>query len=191
MSFANFTSRLTPAVQHKALAHPMVSAMSDDEAGLIFSLVTYAQLSDGELIFREGDPGNQCYFILSGEVEVTKNLGTGEKKVLATLPTGGMFGEIALIDRKPRSAGCRVGRGGAELLALTTDAFERLFSAQSPFAYKVLDHVVIDLSQRLRGATAELQRAQLAPTAEQRDTLSLRAAQLLNSARLSPSEGER
>ena len=179
---AQFKHQLTPAIRHKALAHPMFDALSDDEVELIFTLVSYGALHEGDRIFKEGDPGNQCYFMLSGAVEVTKRLGEGEETLLATLKAGDLFGEIALIDRKPRSASCRVARGGAELLSLSTDSFERLFSAQSSFAYKVLDRVVIDLSKRLRGATAELQRAQLAPDAAQRNTLSLRAAQLLTSA---------
>jgi len=176
-----FTQILTPKVRQDALLHPMFDNLNDAEADVIFSLLSYAQLSRGDRIFSEGDPGNQCFFILTGQVNVTKRLDEGREQRLATLVAGDTFGEIALIDRKPRSAGCVVGEAGCELLSLSTDSFERLFSAQNPFAYKVLDRVVIDLSKRLRGATAQLQRAQTATDRAQRDTLSLKAAQILNS----------
>ena len=178
---SQFTQLLTPKVRQDALLHPMFDNLSDAEADVIFSLLSYANLDRGEQIFSEGDPGNQCYFILSGRVNVTKDLGEGREQRLATLVSGDTFGEIALIDRKPRSAGCVVGDAGCELLSLSTDTFERLFSAQNPFAYKVLDRIVIDLSRRLRGATAQLQRAQSSTDLSHRDTLSLKAAQILNS----------
>jgi len=177
----HFTQLLTPKVRQDALLHPMFESLNNAEADVIFSLLSYAQLSRGDRIFSEGDPGNQCFFILTGQVNVTKDLGEGREQRLASLVSGDTFGEIALIDRKPRSAACIVGEGGCELLSLTTDAFERLFNAQNPFAYKVLDRVVIDLSKRLRGATAQLQRAQNATDLAHRDTLSLKAAQILNS----------
>lgn len=176
-----FTQLLSPKVRQDALIHPMFESLNHAEADVIFSLLSYAQLERGDRIFSEGDPGNQCFFILSGQVNVTKDLGDGREQRLATLVSGDTFGEIAIIDRKPRSAGCVVGDAGCELLSLTTDAFERLFSAQNPFAYKVLDQIVIDLSKRLRGATAQLQRAQSATDLAHRDTLSLKAAQILNS----------
>lgn len=166
--------------QRVALMHPMFESMTPEEARLIFSLLQHATYDPSEVIFTEGAPGNQCFFLVAGGVLVSKRFEEGREQQLATLKPGDTFGEIALIDRKPRSATCRAGREGCQLLTLTTDAFERLFSAQSPFAYKVLDHVVVDLAKRLRGATDQLRRARLASTSQQRDTLSLRASQMLN-----------
>ena len=64
---AQFKHQLTPAIRHKALAHPMFDALSDDEVELIFTLVSYGALHEGDRIFKEGDPGNQCYFCISSE----------------------------------------------------------------------------------------------------------------------------
>jgi len=180
-------THLSPEAQRIALMHPMFEAMTAQEASLIFSLLQHVTYDPGEVIFSEGAPGSQCFFLVGGGVLVSKRFEEGREQQLAALKPGDTFGEIALIDRKPRSATCRAGREGCQLLTLTTDAFERLFSAQSPFAYKVLDHVAVDLAKRLRSATDQLRRARLASTPQQRDTLSLRAAQLLN-ARYSDAE---
>ena len=173
-------SHLSPEAQRAALMHPMFASMTQGEAQLIFTQLQHTTYDPSEVIFSEGAAGSQCFFLVAGDVIVSKRFEEGREQQLAALRAGDTFGEIALIDRKPRSATCRAGRGGCQLLTLTTDAFERLFSAQSPFAYKVLDHIAIDLSKRLRGATDQLRRARLASTPQQRDTLSMRAAQMLN-----------
>jgi EAL domain-containing protein (putative c-di-GMP-specific phosphodiesterase class I) len=59
-----------------------------------------------EYIFREGDPGNCAYIIDSGMVEVTLDK-EGRKLTMATLTKGDILGEMAIIDRLPRSASAR------------------------------------------------------------------------------------
>ena len=105
-------------------------------------------------------------------------LSTGSQQRLAQLNPGDMFGHIALIDRKPRSASCYAATK-CGLLSLSSEHFEILYSSQSPFAYKILDHIVIDLSKRLRGATEQLYKANQSKDQKQRTTHSLRALQVL------------
>ncbi len=57
----------------------------------------------GQVIFKDGDPGQTMFIILEGKVEITKLLGD-QKTILATLDKGSIFGEMAIIDREPRSA---------------------------------------------------------------------------------------
>lgn len=54
-------------------------------------------------IFREGDPGNAAYIVQKGRVEIWKTEG-GKKNVLGIIGEGGIFGEMALVDNKPRMA---------------------------------------------------------------------------------------
>ena len=60
----------------------------------------------GEYIFREGESAAYAYIIKSGIVEVVKNSTSGFQ-VLAELTAPTIFGEMALIDGNPRSAGAR------------------------------------------------------------------------------------
>ena len=57
----------------------------------------------GETIIEEGDEGSSAYVILSGKVKVYKNTGQGEV-TLAFMENGQVFGEMALIEDRPRSA---------------------------------------------------------------------------------------
>jgi CRP-like cAMP-binding protein len=57
----------------------------------------------GAMIIKKGDHGSSAYVVDSGEVEISIPTPAGPK-VLATLSTGGIFGEMALIDSGIRSA---------------------------------------------------------------------------------------
>lgn len=53
----------------------------------------------GEKIFSDGDTGDFMYAVLEGEVEIRKS-----GRTIETIPVGGVFGELSLIDKLPRSA---------------------------------------------------------------------------------------
>ncbi len=53
----------------------------------------------GEFIFREGDPGRVMYGVQAGEVQIVVN-----GQVVEVVGSGGIFGEMALIEQAPRSA---------------------------------------------------------------------------------------
>lgn len=58
---------------------------------------------DGEVIFREGEPGDQAYIVESGSVKIAKLIG-GRPIILGTIERNGVFGEMALIDESERIA---------------------------------------------------------------------------------------
>ena len=57
-----------------------------------------------ETLFREGDLGDEMYLIKSGKVRIVKEMDNGEEKTLAFLGEGSFFGEMAVLDKRPRSA---------------------------------------------------------------------------------------
>ena len=61
-----------------------------------------ASFQPGEVIFAEGDKGDKMYVIRSGEIEIERG-----GKVVESLSSGGIFGEMALIDGSPRAATAR------------------------------------------------------------------------------------
>src|ERR1700735_728419 len=73
----------------------------------------------GEVVIRQGDPGEECFLIRHGELEVIDGAGPTERR-LATLRTGMLFGEAALLTGAPRNASVRV-LSDAELLVLRRD----------------------------------------------------------------------
>ena len=89
-------------------------------------------------IFREGDPGDVMYVVKSGRVEILKDAASGPLS-LAALGEGEFFGEMALVDRSPRSATAVAGSDGARLLAIDSAHFVYLVSQQPAFALIVLE----------------------------------------------------
>lgn len=166
-------------VRAQVIAHPLISSLNESETRLIMNQLNYQALKSDETLFNEGDTGAQCYLIIGGSIVVSKHLESGVEQTLATLGKGELLGQIALIDRKPRSATCRAGSQGVGLVLLDSDTFESLYSAQNTFAFKVLDHIVSDLAKRLRSANQQLSKAKGASTDHLRQSLSLKAAQVI------------
>jgi CRP-like cAMP-binding protein len=66
-------------------------------------MITLSRYQAGEVIIRENDLGETAYVITQGQVEISKEL-AGRKVHLAYLGVGETFGEMSMIDEKPRSA---------------------------------------------------------------------------------------
>jgi signal transduction histidine kinase len=65
--------------------------------------VRVVQLNAGDVIFREGDPGNLLYLVGEGSVKISKSGRGGRQENLGFIQSGNFFGEMALLDGKPRS----------------------------------------------------------------------------------------
>jgi len=67
------------------------------------------QVLEGEVIIRQGDPGENFYLVRQGEVEIVKGDG-GQQRVVATIGEGACFGEEALLTGNPRNATVRASK---------------------------------------------------------------------------------
>ncbi len=85
----------------------------------------------GEMIFREGSEGNCAYVVQAGIIDICKVI-DGKTVVLGTIGAGGIFGEMALIDDKPRMASAR-GREGGTVIIVTRAMFEQKLARADPF----------------------------------------------------------
>lgn len=94
------------------------------------------QLSSGELLFSQGDSGSECFVILSGMLEVLTYI-NGTEHRLETYRAGQLIGEMALIDRSPRSATVRVLET-AILAVLTEREFVQLLRSSPDMALTML-----------------------------------------------------
>lgn len=81
------------------------------------------------MIFCECQPGTELYIIQKGHVKITKIIDNSEV-LLAVLKEGDMFGEMALLENKPRSASAIVTEEGCQLLAVNRQNFNQMVSTQ-------------------------------------------------------------
>jgi len=106
----------------------------------------------GETLFRQGDEGNALYLIAKGLADVTINLpGTQRRKRIHSLSAGTFFGEMALLDRRPRSANMEA-REEMICYCLTIREFERLKKGSPAVALSILSSISKTIATRLRYA---------------------------------------
>ncbi|MFN3076034.1 MAG: response regulator, partial [Alphaproteobacteria bacterium] len=101
-------------------------------------------------VFREGDAADRGYLIISGAVEVIKQIGDSEVPV-ATLRKGEMFGEMGLIDGAPRSATVRTLQPSVFRI-LPIELFRSGVGLSAPLIHELLTSFV----KRLRAQTTEV-----------------------------------
>ncbi len=105
----------------------------------------------GATIFSEGEPGNEMYLIKSGRVKVIRSEKSGTK-VLSILGAGNLFGEMALIEAKPRSATV-VAMEKTDVLVLTFSDLEQIISGKPEFLFKLIQI----MCKRIRFTTCQVQ----------------------------------
>lgn len=105
----------------------------------------------GTVLFREGEPGKDMYVIQSGKVRLTRTI-RGVEKTLADLPAGEFFGEMSIINEKPRTASAIVLED-AQLLVLDPRTFEAMIKANTEIAVRMIKK----LAGRLDIANAQIE----------------------------------
>jgi hypothetical protein len=98
-----------------------------------------------ETLCLEGEPGNEVFILLAGEVKVLRRNG-GQERVIATEKAGSFIGEMAVLDPAPRSATVAASGGGARVLRLDGTAFRESLKVDPAIA----SGVIRTLAQRLR-----------------------------------------
>ena len=110
------------------------------------------EYGDGEVICRQGEPGDRMYVMQAGRATVVREE-NGTEVVVRELKGGDVFGEMAIFERQPRSATVRA-KGTARILTLDKRAFLRGVHEDPSLAYRILQA----MSQRVRSLTGELSR---------------------------------
>ena len=130
-------------------AVPMLKPLTEAELDEVLSISRLLKVNRGVPVIKEAELGNSMYIIVSGRVRVVKDVGQGERQVLAALGAGEVFGEMALIDLAPRSASVET-LTNCLLYQIDLDSFNKLRRAHRPAAYKILRQLAPVLCQRLR-----------------------------------------
>lgn len=122
--------------------------LSREELVKIFSKGMTMRVAQGETIFHKGTVGSQMYVVLGGKVGVFDG-----SKQLAELRTGDMFGEMALVNREPRSATV-IAMEESKLFVLSEHTFQQLLTKR--VAIQILMNIITTLSTRLKNTNARL-----------------------------------
>ena len=108
--------------------------------------MTCTHFAEGQVLFREGDPADSVFRVLSGAVDILREL-DGEPILLGTVGAGQFIGEMGVVENRPRSATARAASEVEVEILTPTEFFDQI--ARSPQAAREL---IQRLSQRLREA---------------------------------------
>jgi len=109
------------------------------------------RFSTGTVLFREGDRGEEMFILQSGKVKISKKI-RGVEKTLATLEKGEFFGEMAILNDKPRSASAETIED-SDMLVIDRKTFETLLRSNVEIAIRFIKR----LADRLRETNDQME----------------------------------
>jgi len=111
--------------------------MPSEDIRTIFPYCHEGNFEPNQVVFYENDEADRVFLILSGRVEVWKAYGSPDADILAVLGTGHLFGEMALIDRLPRSATV-ISKDYTRVLYIVEKDFLKILSENKSIALSII-----------------------------------------------------
>lgn len=131
---------------------PLFAALSDTQLQRVANDIVTRTFAQGEVIFREGDPGQVLYLILSGQIRIfVSGVDGNETSVILFGRPGELFGELSVIDGLPRSA-TAVALEETTLFMIDRLAFRQQMRQMPQLAFNFMQV----LSQRVRYNTQQI-----------------------------------
>lgn len=98
--------------------------------------------AEGDTIFKQGSTGRTAFIVQKGAVDIFHATPDGTEKHLANIGVGAIFGEMALIDDKPRMASARASEP-TTVIVVTEQMFLHKLDQADPFV-RGLMHIMAD-----------------------------------------------
>ena len=133
---------------------PLFAKLSPQECAILADHCEAKTVAAGQKLFSEGDFGDAMYILKQGILEIYKKDLLGDVRIAEIRP-GGLVGEMALVDGKPRSANVKAVES-TRLLSLSRSAYSDLKRAHPQVATKFQDELLLLISSRLRQTTEKL-----------------------------------
>jgi len=135
--------------------------LSKSEIASVSKVLNRSSYNAGEFIFEEGDEGNTMFLVSRGCVSILLDIGKGQrKKRVASFGKGVFFGDMALLEEKPRSA-TAIAEEDTELYGFTKADFLQLLEETPKIASKIQLGIARELSGRLRSTSDEVRALEL------------------------------
>lgn len=132
----------------KLASLPIFAQLDADELAVLKPHLARRVFAPGEFVFREGDPGDDLYVITLGTASVRRLDGSRSTR-LATFGPSTVFGEMALLDARPRSASVQAD-GTLVCYVMGRAAFDEMVARHHAIALKLMRSLAVELGRRLR-----------------------------------------
>ncbi len=143
------TGRVTVERMMALRTVPLFASLAPPELASLARASIEREFASGKALCTEGEPGDEVFILLSGEVKVLRSDGA-EERVVGSEKAGGFIEELSVLDSAPRVATVLAGTGGARALCLKGKAFREVLRTNP----SVVSEVIRALAARIRGARA-------------------------------------
>ena len=131
---------------------PLFSSLKDEEIEAIYKLSVTKKCPKDAIILLEDEEGDTLFVILKGKVKVTTFSESGKEVIFSILNEGDFFGDMSLLDGKPRSATV-ISIEESELRLIRRSDFNKLIETHPGIALRLLE----ELTSRLRKADERIE----------------------------------
>ncbi len=143
-------------------AIPLLRGFSSTEHRELARMLELVRAEPEDLLIEQGSTHGGFYFILDGQVRVTRQLPSGQEITLARMGKGHVVGFLTMVDGKPRSANVHANTKVA-LAHLPAEAFQQLASSPKPMAVRFQRLLAREMIRVLRRANQRFTRAATLP----------------------------
>jgi len=136
-------------------AHDACVGLTPAEVAALEGLLELREFRQGDFIVRAGDAADALFLLTRGRVSVTIDTSNGRVKRLSTLSAGMAFGDLAVVNRGPRSADVRADTPVA-CYALSLERFDTMTETHPRLKVVILQNLLRNVGQMLSRANREL-----------------------------------
>jgi CRP-like cAMP-binding protein len=138
--------------------------MTTTQLELAAGICTERAFSTGEIIFGEGETGDELFVVAQGEVEIfiTPDMvypdvsDAQEETIVTALKCGQSFGEMTLVDQGLRSATARATQKNTRVVVFQSNCLKQLCEEYPLFGYRLMFNVAADMASKMRTTTSLL-----------------------------------
>ena len=134
---------------------PLLNSLSKRELKIISMHAYERKYEANEFVFKSGQPGAAMFIIKEGEVKIVKEISMDSFVEIALLEKGDIFGELALLDNSPRSAGALVSKP-TKAIAIFREDLNNLLDSHPLIGGKIMMHLAIITGKRLKDSTNQV-----------------------------------
>lgn len=145
-----------PAVEISDLLRiPFLAGLVPAELDALLQAGRRLAFERGEYVFRAGDPGKELCVLVDGEVGIELDVAGGPPRILATLGSGTVFGEVSFLLGNERTASARALRE-TRVLAFSREALEGVSPVGKQAVISMVETIARILALRLANVDREL-----------------------------------
>lgn len=134
---------------------PFHAHLRDEDLSDLRKILEIRDVAAGTEVVKQGEPGDGWFLIREGELSASREVEGGGTRVLGVMKPPQCFGEIAIVEERPRSASVQASTD-CVLLHFPLEGFRELADAGRPVAFRLVLGIARSLSERTRKLTEAL-----------------------------------